>query len=511
MLSTQFLLPTRIVDDEARPRTRNKRLVRAGRTDTKPRLFVPTTTKKRVATPKPRSSMPLSDSNPLLWMQEECPEDVLPKILSFCGPQMASTLNQTNSFWRELMDQQSTWRIISEELYKWKDGDELPPCWKEYYRLTPCVPTDYNSIPAALAVASDHNEATIHDESNMNPRVMEQRRSLRILLRPGDYALKEAIVIQAVGDAVITIETMDLPKIDNGDDASAPLSQPPSLEATASLDTLDSAATPPPMSPAKRILKKASAVTRKLTCRSVHVVQDDAMDEDLQSPEVVFSPSRAKLISKTRRHNEPVLRVRQGVVKLVNLSILHNSHGIDIWNGNAAIQIQPPMGPDDAPHNTRPTAMLHKVDVQSRSGRGICNIDGGICRISHCHVHDCAATGIYVGGPGSTASIDWTDVVQNGNGNRSRRGIARGHSGIYLEQGRASVVNCNISQNSLTGISAVSLENAIIHLEQSDLVANGTTQLEMPPDGSLSRRRSLTRDNFVANAGLMRTRSGLVE
>ena len=126
-------------------------------------------------------------------------------------------------------------------------------------------------------------------------------------------------------------------------------------------------------------------------------------------------------------------------------------------------------------------------------------------------VHDCAATGIYVGGPGSRANIEATDVVRNGNGNtRARRGIPRGHSGVYLEQGNARIFDCNISNNSLTGISAVSPDNAILNLEETDLVQNGTFQLEMPPLGSIARRESITQDNRLAAFGLTRARSGLV-
>ena len=109
-----------------------------------------------------------------------------------------------------------------------------------------------------------------------------------------------------------------------------------------------------------------------------------------------------------------------------------------------------------------PTAILDGVDISSASGRGefciryppqkkqimdlysiikntsrsfvqtgIVNIDGGHVAITRCYVHDCAATGIYVGGPGSRAKIEETDVVRNGNGNtQHRRGIARGHSGV---------------------------------------------------------------------------------
>ena len=111
---------------------------------------------------------------------------------------------------------------------------------------------------------------------------------------------------------------------------------------------------------------------------------------------------------------------------------------------------------------------MDSVDVVSHSGRGIVNIDGGFSSIQNCHVHDCAATGIYVGGPGTQAIITKTDVLNNGNGNaraRGRGGVGRGHSGVYLEQGKAIIRDCNISRNSLTGISAVSLHNTLLDLE----------------------------------------------
>jgi Right handed beta helix region len=186
---------------------------------------------------------------------------------------------------------------------------------------------------------------------------------------------------------------------------------------------------------------------------------------------------------------------------------------VDIWNGNAAVQIQPPVGPDDQPMVVvpGPTAVLDRVDITSASGRGIVNIDGGQVTIRGCYVHDCAATGIYVGGPGSRAVIELTDVVRNGNGNSNhRRGIPRGHSGIYLEQGNARIIDCNISHNSLTGISAVSPDNAILNLEESDLVSNGTFQLEMPSPGTVARRESVTQNNRMESIGLARSRSGLI-
>ncbi len=177
------------------------------------------------------------------------------------------------------------------------------------------------------------------------------------------------------------------------------------------------------------------------------------------------------------------------------------------------MQLQPPVGPDDQPLMVlpAPTATLDRVEITSASGRGIVNIDGGLVNIISCYVHDCAATGIYVGGPGSRANIERTDVIRNGSGNtQHRRGIARGHSGIYLEQGHASIVDCNVSQNSLTGISAVSPENAVLILQESDLVGNGTFQLEMPAAGTLAQMNSSTVNNNLATSGCARPRSGLI-
>ena len=102
----------------------------------------------------------------------------------------------------------------------------------------------------------------------------------------------------------------------------------------------------------------------------------------------------------------------------------------DIWNGNSAVQIQPPIGPDDEPagSDAQPSlsATLEGVDVTSLSGRGVVNIDGGALKIIGSCVHDCAATGVYVGGPRSQVVIERTDVLRNGRGNSThRRGIGR--------------------------------------------------------------------------------------
>jgi hypothetical protein len=387
--------------------------------------------------------------------------------------------------------------VFHSQLTQWKDGDELPRSWKEHYRLSPCVPTDYSSIAAALKLAIT-NTPSMRESNSRDVSVEEQRISIRILLRPGNYFITDSIVIHTKGiDTVITIESMHVPI----------MSRP--------LTTQDSIAEPEttslPKSPKERILHKAKSFRNFLSCRSEPSIEEEPDSVDVES---IPTATQASLISRSRRSNQPLIRVQQGKLCLRKLNIIHNTSGVDIWNGNAAIQIQPGLSMDDTfslSTDLKPCAVLDQVDVCSISGRGIVAIDGGSIFMTHSYVHDCAATGVYVGGAGSEASLQFTDVVRNGNGNRSsRRGVQRGHSGIYLEQGHAVIRDCNISQNSLTGISAVSQENAILELSESDLVANGAQQLEMPPFGSLSRRQSVARDNHLANSGDYRSRSGLL-
>jgi hypothetical protein len=56
--------------------------------------------------------------NLLVWMQTDCPQDLLPKILAYAGPQMAAVFGRTNRFWRSVVSSESTWRSLCEELYK---------------------------------------------------------------------------------------------------------------------------------------------------------------------------------------------------------------------------------------------------------------------------------------------------------------------------------------------------------------------------------------------------------
>jgi len=66
-----------------------------------------------VVATKPTITSPL-----LQWMETECPRDVVPKILAFCGPQLWVNLHQSSKFWHALVSAEETWRVLCEELYK---------------------------------------------------------------------------------------------------------------------------------------------------------------------------------------------------------------------------------------------------------------------------------------------------------------------------------------------------------------------------------------------------------
>jgi hypothetical protein len=59
-----------------------------------------------------------SSSNLMQWLQSDCPQDLLPRILAFAGPQVIATMSQTNRFWQDLVSQENTWQTLCTELYK---------------------------------------------------------------------------------------------------------------------------------------------------------------------------------------------------------------------------------------------------------------------------------------------------------------------------------------------------------------------------------------------------------
>ena len=63
------------------------------------------------------SSRP-STPNVMHFLTGVCPEDVLPKILAFAGPQKTASLSKVNRVWRDVVADEWTWRVLCEELYK---------------------------------------------------------------------------------------------------------------------------------------------------------------------------------------------------------------------------------------------------------------------------------------------------------------------------------------------------------------------------------------------------------
>ena len=409
----------------------------------------------------------------------------------------------------------------------------------------------------------------------------QHRRNLRVLLQPATYVLKEALIVHALGRAEVTIETVDGPSermaqrkrtlsssgigIGSGGgrgggggingfgrDIAAEGAAAAAVQRSASASAASSSGStkrrlrdllscrsatgvggetdldggidldPSSSSANSDDLSQSSASASYYRSRTESLPTNLPQDPDLYHDGCYpkYAKRRAVLVLKTKKANEPIVRVRQGTLRLRDVAVVHNATGTDIWNGNAAVQVQPPFDEagefpvETAPPNVPATAYVDSCDITSLSGRGLVTIDGGQATITNSHVHHCAATGIYIGGPTSEATIRATDVVRNGYGNQNRSvrrgGISRGHSGVYLEQGTANLRDCNVSHNALTGISAVSADNAVLDVRNTDLVSNEAEQLEVPPDGSRSYRRSISRDNRIVQDGLARARSGLV-
>jgi hypothetical protein len=59
-----------------------------------------------------------STPNVLEFLTHVCPEDLIPNILAFAGPQKTAALSKVNRVWRDMIAKDRTWRVLCEELYK---------------------------------------------------------------------------------------------------------------------------------------------------------------------------------------------------------------------------------------------------------------------------------------------------------------------------------------------------------------------------------------------------------
>lgn len=392
----------------------------------------------------------VANRNLTQFLTADCPTDVLPKILAYAGPNSAAALQQTSRHFKNVLNSEGTWRGLCEELYKWKQGDPEPASWKTFYRQNPTVGKgcDFECITTALAMAGagwtkkqvkkrlQASSGGINKQTKSPMTVLEIPESITVLVRPGHYELSEAIAISTLRRTTqVRIVRMDVPK--------------------------------------GRVFRRPD---------------DDESDDNMkpvveeENTKEVF-PNDIVLESKSRRRNEPLIRVFRGQVIIENMKLEHYSPGIDIWNGNSAIQVQPSADtPVSLLHPTLPEAsiVLTNVDVRSNSGRGVVAVEGGHVYMEDCHIHRCAATGVYIGGRSSKAVLKSTDIVQNGLGNNRAGGIARGHSGLYVEQGNAELVDCSVSSNTAAGISVIAPDNSSLKMTESEVLSNGCTPVELP-------------------------------
>lgn len=440
--------------------------------------------------------------NVLEWMLEEAPFGIVPQILSFVGSRKLQVLSRLNKEWSRLVLSEETWQTLCADTGKWKVGDPKPQhSWLDLYRNSPCVPIDYDTVESALASIST---------TNLTPIDEGKRISIRLLLQPAEYVLNDSLVIRTLGSTQISVETLEefpskkkenLHREDSVNtvliDGTAIVNANPGISDFGSISRSSlrgnnrrKAFTFQKLQnhfeSAKRILRKSSCLPASFTV-SADSIDSHTATMEFQGEHTLLCPideghrlRRAKLILKSPKQNKPLFLVQEGLLHLKNIDLCHYSSGADIWRGNAALQLQPYVEPHLAATVVairQPTAVLTNVDIVSHSGRGIVAIDGGKVTAKKCRIHHCAATGLFVSGFASEATVEDCDIVSNGFGNHlSSRGVPPGHSGIFVSTGCVRIIHSNVSHNSLTGVTPAQSNNlSEVHIVTSTLIGNGTT------------------------------------
>lgn len=171
--------------------------------------------------------------------------------------------------------------------------------------------------------------------------------------------------------------------------------------------------------------------------------------------------------------NESIVEVEEpgACLSLHNLILLHYSEGTDLWHGNCAVYC----------HGDMTHTYLEGCSIQSDSGRGVVISNGAGVNVARSAIHDCAATGLYLGDEGSCLDLTTSNILRNGFGRRRpvpdnsnpprAPTIQAGHSGLYVEASDCTIRNSFVAQNCLTGLSVVRDGN--VHLSYSLFAGNG--------------------------------------
>lgn len=165
---------------------------------------------------------------------------------------------------------------------------------------------DYKTVARAFSVARGSSRPS-------------DGQKLRILLRPGKHYLREALTVHMPFNGAVELKTMELPVFFEKPVGETAV-EPATVEASES-------------STSGTRKRSSSSSFRNFLCRTVEVETQEGEDPsaefaEIGSPTLSVPPKRATLILRTRRHNEPLLRIRQGTCFLSNLELRHISHGI---------------------------------------------------------------------------------------------------------------------------------------------------------------------------------------
>lgn len=159
-------------------------------------------------------------------------------------------------------------------------------------------------------------------------------------------------------------------------------------------------------------------------------------------------------------------------LEVKHISFFHNAKGNNIWVGNAVARV----------HGSNTLLSLTSCSLQSDSGRGVIVTRGARLWIKDSTIHNCAATGIYVGDGRTSCLIQRCDIIYCGFGTRSqyihehlsmeRKPVPPGHSGIYVEGTVGVIIDDSlVAGNSLTGMSVV--RSGAAALRNSSILENG--------------------------------------
>lgn len=193
-------------------------------------------------------------------------------------------------------------------------------------------------------------------------------------------------------------------------------------------------------------------------------------------------PEKGAAVAWYKGVNEPCIAVVEDDIRnvsvaarLSNVQLLHSTEGSDIWGGNCAVLVE----------GRKSRLSITSCCIQSESGRGLVAVNGSFLEVKSTVIHDCAATGLYLGDNDSTANVSGCNLIRNGGGSRrplrsdaddsdedDADRVPAGHSGMYVEAGRAFVEDCLVAGNSLTGLSIVRGGGVII--SGCDVTENGS-------------------------------------